>query len=109
MPDLCSVQEVKRAQPVIDHSDDDGLLAQLVTAASEAVIHYLDKRAVAVLGLTEEGELSPDVPVPNSVRVATIMTARHLYEGEKEVQGRPGGLPYHAEMLLYRLADPPVA
>lgn len=107
MPDLCTVLEVKRAHPVIEHNDDDGLLAQLVSAASEAVIHYLDKRAATVIGLQVGGALSGEVP--NAVRVATIITARHLYEGEKEVQGRAGGLPYHAEMLLYRLADPPVA
>lgn len=109
MPDLCTLEDVKRAQPVIDHDDDDEILRLLVSAASEAVIAYLDKRAKHVLSLTDSGDLESGAIVPPAVQVAAILTARHLYQGEGELQGRPGGLPYRAEMLLYRLADPPVA
>lgn len=109
MPDLCTLEDVKRAQPVIDHSDDDEILRLLISAASEAVIGYLDKRADHVLSLTDSGDLESGAPVPPAVVVATIFTARHMYEGEGELQARPGGLPYRAEMLLYRLTDPPVA
>lgn len=105
---LCTLEEVKRAQPIIDHNDDDALLEQLIEAASEAVIAYLDTRAAEVIGLDESGSLNPDATIPQSVVVATILTTRHLYEGKEEMQGRPGGIPYRAEMLLYRLADPVV-
>lgn len=105
MVSLCTVAQVKAAQPVIDHDDDDALLAQLIEAASDAVIGYLDKRASTVLGLDESGDAT--VPIPPAVGVATVLTARHLYEGADEMQARPGGIPYRAEMLLYRLADPP--
>lgn len=109
MPDLCTLAEVKAAQPVIDHDDDDTILGLVVTAASEAVIAYLDARAALVIGLTAGGDLQSGAEVPKAVTVATILTARHLYEGKDELQARPGGIPYRAEMLLYRLADPSVA
>ena len=105
---LCTLEEVKRAQPIIDHNDDDALLKQLIEAASEAVIAYLDTRAAEVIGLDKSGGLKPDATIPKAVVVATILTTRHLYEGNDEMQGRPGGIPYRAEMLLYRLADPVV-
>ncbi len=81
----------------------------LIDAASEAVIEYLDRRAPVVLHLTNDGEIESDATVPPAVAVATVLTVRHLYEGPDEMQGRPGGIPYRAEMLLYRLADPPLA
>lgn len=109
MPDLCTLEEVKRAQPVIDHDDDDDLLADLIEAGSAAVIDYLDERADVVLDLDSGGDLPSGAIVPPAIRVATILTVRHLYEGEEAMQGRPGGLPPRAEMLLYRYADPPLA
>ena len=106
---LTTLAEVKRAQPVISHDDDDELLAQLIEAASDAVIDYLDGRAQSILGLDDDGALPDGATIPAAVSVATILTVRHLYEGPDEMQARPGGMPYRAEMLLYRLADPPVA
>lgn len=104
---LCTLEQVKQAQPVINHDDDDDLLVLLIEAASEAVIDYLDTRAGDVIGLTNGGDLESDAEIPAAVTVATVLTARHLYEGPNEIQARPGGIPYRAEMLLYRLADPP--
>lgn len=109
MPDLCTIAQVKRAQPVIDHDDDDDLLTLLIRAASEAVIQYLDTRASEVLHLTNDGEIESDAMIPPAVIVATVLTVRYLYDGADDVKGRPGGLPPRAEMLLYRLADPPLA
>lgn len=109
MVTLCTVAQVKQAQPVISHSDDDELLALLISAASEAVIAYLDTRAQEVLSLNDAGEIESGATVPAAVTVATVLTARHMYEGPDEMQGRPGGLPPRAEMLLYRLSDPPLA
>lgn len=106
---LCTLDQVKRAQPVISHDDDDAMLLTLINAASAAVIDYLDTRASAVLPLTNDGEIESGATIPPAVTVATVLTTRHLYEGPDEMQGRPGGIPYRAEMLLYRLADPPMA
>lgn len=108
MPALCTIGQVKRAQPVIGHDDDDDLLLMLIDAASEAVIGYLDTRAAEVIGLTTDGELESDAEIPAAVKVATVLTVRHLYEGPNDMQARPGGIPHRAEMLLYRLADPPL-
>lgn len=104
---LCTIEEVKRAQPVIGHDDDDDLLLLLIDAASEAVIAYLDTRAAEVIGLNSGGDLESGAVIPGAVKVATVLTVRHLYEGAEEMQARPGGIPFRAEMLLYRLADPP--
>lgn len=109
MLSLCTLSQVKEAQPVIDHCDDDAMLTLLIEAASEAVVQYLDTRAQAVLHLTDDGEIESGAVIPAAVTVATVLTVRHLYEGPDTMQARSGGIPFRAEMLLYRLADPPCA
>ncbi|MBN8292822.1 phage gp6-like head-tail connector protein [Rhodobacter sp. NTK016B] len=106
MVELCTLEDVKAAQPVIDYDDDDDMLEILIGAASEAVIDYLDTRAEALLDLDSGGDLVSGATVPAAVRVAAILTTRHLYEGQDDEQAVRGGLPHRAEMLLYRLADP---
>lgn len=108
MPDLATLTETKNALRIY-HNDDDSLLQRLISAASEEVIAYLDVRAAAVLSLDSGGELTSDSVIPDRVKVAVTIVVQHLFEGADELKLRPGGLPYRAEMLLYRLADPPYA
>lgn len=108
MVTLASPVEMKAALR-ISHSEDDAEIIAVLEAASEVVIDYLDTRADAILTLDSSGELTAASVVPSSVRRATIIVAQHLFEGSDDMGGRPGGLPFRAEQLLYRLADPPLA
>ena len=108
MPDLVSLTEVKTALRIY-HDDDDLDLCSLISAASEAVIDYLDTRADAILALDSAGEITSGTDVPTKVKRATIIVVQDLYEAGDAKPDRPGGLPYRAEMMLYRVSDPPMA
>lgn len=103
---LVGLDEVKGALPV-SHSDDDAQIADMIEAASEMVIGYLDTRAAAVIGLSEGGELPDMSTVPAAVRRAVIVCVQDMYDQPDEKPEVRGALPFRAERLLYRYADPP--
>lgn len=105
MPDLCSLQDCKN-HLAIDFGDDDAKVWRLISAASEVVISYLDTRAEAILTLDTDGELTAESVIPDAVRHATMVVVEYLHDADDEMKRVPGGLPYQAEMMLYRLADP---
>jgi len=108
MATLATLAEFKDALNIY-HDDDDADLTGIIGAASEAVIDYLDKRVEDYLDLDSGGELVSGATVPERIKRAAIITGQHIFQGDDEMKGRPGGLPYRAEMLLYRLVDPPLA
>jgi hypothetical protein len=108
MPDLTSLTETKKALRIL-HDDDDSTLCAYIKAASETVIGYLDTRAAVILDLDSGGELTSGSEIPVAVKIATQIVVNALYTGDESLKDRPGGLPYQAEMLLYRLASPPLA
>lgn len=108
MPMLVTLEETKAALRIY-HEDDDTDLLQIIGAASEEVIAYLDTRAADVIGLDDDGNLPNGAAVPDRVKRATMIICQELYEGDDDMKTRPGGIPLRAEMLLYRLADPPFA
>uniref|UniRef100_UPI001553BC91 hypothetical protein n=1 Tax=Mangrovicoccus sp. HB161399 TaxID=2720392 RepID=UPI001553BC91 len=75
----------------------------------DVVIRYLDTRAAEVMGLDENGKLTAESVVPEAVRRAVAIVVGDLLEAADAPKRVPGGLPYQAEMLLYRYADPPLA
>lgn len=107
MLDLFTLAEAKSALKVLGNNLDDQL-SQLIPVASQAVVDYLSGRASEVLALDASGELTSDSVVPEPVKFAAIVVLAHLFEAEDELKRAPGGLPYQAEMLLYRYADPPL-
>jgi len=108
MVDLVTLMETKAALRIY-HDDDDDDLVQIIGAASEEVIAYLDARAADVIGLDADGGLVSGAVVPERVKRATMIICQEFYEGDGDIKTRPGGIPLRAEMLLYRLADPPFA
>ena len=108
MPDLTTLTETKKALRIL-HDDDDSTLCAYIKAASELVIGYLDAQADTVLDLDSGGEFNSGAVVPVAVRVATQIIVNALYTGDETMKDRPGGIPYQAEMLLYRLTSPPLA
>ncbi|APZ53134.1 head-tail connector protein [Salipiger abyssi] len=110
MPELCTLEEAKRALRIAPEDDShDDELRDLIPDASGAVIDYLSGRAAVVLLLDENGDLTVDSVVPKPVKRAALIVLEHLFEADDELKRAPGGLPYRAEMLLYRYADPPLA
>lgn len=108
MPDLTTLTETKKALRIL-HDDDDSALCAYIKAASEAVISYLDVQADAVLDLDSSGGFTSGSEVPYTVKVATQIIVNALYTGDESMKDRPGGIPFQAEMLLYRLTSPPLA
>ncbi|MGB1215875.1 MAG: head-tail connector protein [Pikeienuella sp.] len=90
------------------HSEDDKQVESMIFAASAAVVDYLDGQASTVLDLDSNGDLVDDFVVPAEVERATLAVIDALDGGTWEPP-RPGALPYIAEMMLYRLTDPPLA
>ncbi|KRS17528.1 head-tail connector protein [Roseovarius indicus] len=105
---LVQLEETKLALRVW-HDDDDIDLSGIIEAASEAVIDYLDTRAESYLTFDSGGDIASESSVPEKIKRATMIVCQHLYEPDDDAKMGPGGLPHRAEMLLYRLADPPLA
>lgn len=106
MADLVTLPEVKRLLR-IDGTDDDALLAELITSASERVAGYLE------WGEDSSGGTSsfPD-DIPERVRTATAMLVGYLHRAPDENTDGSfahGRLPYPITAMLYDLRDPPLA
>lgn len=108
---LVTLEQVKAALHVL-HTDDDSTLELFITAASNAVVNYLDTQAEAVLGLPGD---SPPLPVPGEVTAAVILLTGQLYRDPDGNSGNPdrafedGYLPRPVVSLLYPLRDPAIA
>jgi hypothetical protein len=113
MPVLLATLDATKTALRVLHDDDDAELLRLIEAASAAVIDYLgETRATELFEYDPiRQELLSGGLVPSQVERATIIVVQELYEAADEhgEKRRPGGLPYRAEMLLYRLTDPPLA
>lgn len=120
MAELVSLDRVKQALRIGDidadgtplPSEDDALLEAYIAAASQAIIRYLKGQAKDVLGLDDEGELPPNVEVPEDVQVACILLVGHFYrepDGNPDTAFEHGYLPRPVTSLLYSLRDPALA
>lgn len=108
MVQLVSLPEVKQGLR-IDGDDEDPALVFLIEAASEAVIAYLKAGAD---GFIEDGELIPDVPVPDRVRAATIYwigVMRRNPDNDTEGAYSFGFPPLPVVALLHQMRDPACA
>lgn len=106
MADLVTLSEVKRLLRV-DGTDEDALLSELITSASERVAGYLE------WGEDSSGGTSsfPD-DIPERVRTATAMLVGYLHRSpDADTDGAfgHGRLPFPVTSMLYDLRDPPLA
>ncbi len=91
------------------HTDADTELQDMIYAASAMVVDYLGSRADSLLDLDSGGDLVSGAEVLPQIERATLECVAWLDRGDDEMKARPGGLPFIAEAMLYRLADPPLA
>lgn len=90
-------------------ADADDEIEDMIYAASAMVVDYLGSQADSLLDLDSGGEMTSGSDILPQIERATLECVAWLDSGEDEMKARPGGLPFIAEALLYRLADPPLA
>lgn len=108
MPDLVTLSEAKTKLRIY-HDDFDTQFALLISAASNAVVNYLDDRAEAVLDLDSGGEIPSGVEVPEEVKVATLYLVDVMHrDSDAADEFKMGYLPAQVVSLLYPLRDPAI-
>lgn len=105
MPDLITLANAKSLLRV-DFPDDDLMIAQIVSAASEAVLDYLKSQGYSTF--FDGTALTADVPM--KVQLATGHLVQSYYDGYLSEGGKMfddhGDLPKPVVSLLYRMRDP---
>lgn len=110
---LVSLASVKQALRV-DHTDDDGMLELLISAASRRVVRHLKGQAGELLSIDSPPNSPPDdiTGVPEDVRGAVIILTGIMYrnmDNDTDNAFVDGELPNPVKAMLKALRDPTLA
>lgn len=108
MLELVTLEQAKTRLRYVG-TDTDTELQDMIHAASAAVYDYLGNQAETLIDTDSGGDLTAGATVLPQIQRAVLEVISWLDSGNDEMKGRPGGLPYIAEAMLYRLTDPPLA
>jgi len=110
MPDLTDLPTVKSLHRIY-MTDDDVLLAKLISAASRSIINYLKTAPKTVAWYDSTAGMITGT-VPANVDIATAHLVGYMYSNPDSDEGGAfslGNLPHNVTAILYQERDPALA